>query len=149
MGLTQEKKCQSLRKQDPQEPRNSVRSYCSLQTAGERAHCEQGEPCCGYRDHSNATGGREALGKTASITLEQQAPPKLLLLSISTPLPSTLRQTQSSAQCRTQCLLHCTGTDFFLQFYQPCKLQQTPHWGQQTTRTPSNPTRRKTGLSLS
>lgn len=39
---------------------------------------------------------------------------------------------------------------FFLQLYQPCKLQQRPHWGQQQTpHTPSYPTRRKTGLSLS
>lgn len=46
---------------------------------GKGSALQQWEPCRGCGDHRNAPGGREKLRKTASITLEEQAPSTLLL----------------------------------------------------------------------
>lgn len=74
---------------------------------------QQWEPCCGCGDHRNGPGGGEKPRKTASITLEEQGPSKLLLalhFHISSFLPP------------------CTGHST-LQLHQPCELQQMPHRG--------------------
>lgn len=57
----------------------SEESLSSANTGGKGSALQQWEPCRGCGDHRNAPGGREKLRKTASITLEEQAPSTLLL----------------------------------------------------------------------
>ena len=89
------------------------------------------KPCCSWGDHGNTPGDAETLQKPASITLEEQAPSKLLL-AFHFPSSSFLLQWGTSVSNSTS----------------PESPSKCPIW-EQITHAPPNPTGGNPGLPSS